>query len=120
MGRVLITGSSAGLGLMAGQRLLADGHQVVLHARNEERANDARAAALSAPARVIVDLSSIAETREVAEQANRLGPFDAVIHNAGVGARERRVETVDGLAHIFALNVLAPYLLTALIEPRRR
>jgi NAD(P)-dependent dehydrogenase (short-subunit alcohol dehydrogenase family) len=83
MGRVLITGSSAGLGLMAGQRLLADGHQVVLHARNEERAHDARAAALSASAVVIGDLSSIAETREVAEQANRLGPFDAVIHNAG-------------------------------------
>ena len=120
MSRVLITGSSAGLGLMAGQRLLADGHQVVLHARNEERAHDARAAAVNASAVVIGDLSSIAEIREVADQANRLGPFDAVIHNAGVGALERRVETVDGLVHIFAINVLAPYLLTALIEPRRR
>ena len=120
MGRFFITGSSAGLGLMAGQRLLAEGHQVVLHARSEERAHDARAAAPNASAVVVGDLASIAETREVAEQANRLGPFDAVIHNAGMGALERRVETVDGLAHIFAINVLAPYLLTALIEPGRR
>src|ERR1700716_2912754 len=116
MGRFLITGSSAGLGLMAGQRLLAQGHQVVLHARNKERAEHAWAATPSASAVVIGDLSSIAETRDVADQANRLGRFDAVIHNAGVGDREGRVETVDGLEHIFAINVLAPYLLTALID----
>jgi NAD(P)-dependent dehydrogenase (short-subunit alcohol dehydrogenase family) len=120
MGRFLITGSSAGLGLMAGQRLLAQGHQVVLHARNKERAEHVWAATPSASAVVIGDLSSIAETRDVADQANRLGRFDAVIHNAGVGDRERRVETVDGLEHIFAINVLAPYLLTALIEPPQR
>jgi NAD(P)-dependent dehydrogenase (short-subunit alcohol dehydrogenase family) len=48
---------------------------------------------------------------------NKLGRFDAVIHNAGIGYRERtRVETEDGLPHVFAVNVLAPYLLTALIE----
>ncbi len=120
MGKVLITGSSAGLGLMAGQRLLAQGHRVVLHSRNKERAYDAWAAAPNASAVVVGDLSSIVETRDVADQANRLGPFDAVIHNAGVGDRERRVETVDGLEHIFAINVLAPYLLTALIEPPQR
>ena len=120
MARLLITGSSTGLGLIAGQRLLADGHQVVLHARNDQRADDARAKAPNASEVVIGDLSSIAQTRDVADQANRLGPFEAVIHNAGVGDRERRIETVDGLEHIFAINVLAPYLLTALIEPPRR
>jgi NAD(P)-dependent dehydrogenase (short-subunit alcohol dehydrogenase family) len=52
----------------------------------------------------------------VADQVNRLGRFDAVIHNAGVGYREPRVETEDGLSHVFAVNVLAPYLLTAWIE----
>src|SRR3989475_12637130 len=118
--KVLITGSSDGLGLAAGKRLLAAGHEVALHARNENRAKDAQAAAPTAAAVVIGDVASIAETRAVAEQANRLGPFDAVIHNAGVGDRERRIETVDGLEHIFAINVLAPYLLTALIDQPKR
>ena len=120
MSRVLITGSSDGLGLLAAQRLLAAGHEVSLHARNQDRARDAQAAAPEAHGMVVGDLASIAETRAVADQANRLGPFDAVIHNAGVGNRERRIETVDGLEHIFAINVLAPYLLTALIKSPQR
>jgi NAD(P)-dependent dehydrogenase (short-subunit alcohol dehydrogenase family) len=120
MGKVLITGSSAGLGLLAAKQLLMQGHEVVLHARTKARANDAWTGAPKASAVVIGDLASIAETRDVADQANRLGPFDAVIHNAGVGDRERRVETVDGLEHIFAINVLATYLLTALIESPKR
>ena len=66
---------------------------------------------------LVGDLSSIAGMRQVAAQANASGRFDAVIHNAGIGYREvRRVETDDGLAQVFAVNVLAPYLLTALIE----
>jgi NAD(P)-dependent dehydrogenase (short-subunit alcohol dehydrogenase family) len=116
MSKVLITGSSDGLGLTAAQRLVAAGHEVVLHARNEGRAGHAQTAAPKAYGVVVGDLASISETRGLADQANRLGPFDAVIHNAGVGDRERRSETVDGLEHIFAINVLAPYLLTALIE----
>ena len=78
---------------------------------------------LQCPARVtycVGDLSSIAEMHATAEQANAAGPFDAVIHNAAVGYRVPRLETADGLEHVFAINVLAPYLLTALIEPPRR
>ncbi|HXL78586.1 MAG TPA: SDR family NAD(P)-dependent oxidoreductase [Candidatus Eisenbacteria bacterium] len=120
MSRVLITGSSDGLGLLAAQRLLAAGHEVILHARNRGRARDAQTAAPKAHGVVVGDLESVAETRALADQANRLGPFDAVIHNAGVGNRERRIETVDGLEHIFAVNVLAPYLLTALISAPQR
>jgi NAD(P)-dependent dehydrogenase (short-subunit alcohol dehydrogenase family) len=120
MGKVLVTGSSDGLGLMAARRLIAAGHEVILHARNQARAEDATAAAPKAHGVVVGDLASIAETRGLADQANRLGPFDAVIHNAGIGNRERRIETVDGLEHIFAINVLAPYLLTALIKPPER
>ncbi len=120
MSRVLITGSSDGLGLLAAQRLLAAGHEVILHARNQGRARDAQTAAPKAHGVVVGDLESVAETRALADQANRLGPFDAVIHNAGVGNRERRIETVDGLEHIFAVNVLAAYLLTALISAPQR
>src|SRR5438034_9422199 len=108
--KVLITGSSDGLGLAAGKRLLAAGHEVALHARNENRAKDAQAAAPTAAAAVIGDVASIADTRAVAEQANRLGPFHALIHNRGGGDRARRVETADRLEHPCAINGLAPYL----------
>jgi NAD(P)-dependent dehydrogenase (short-subunit alcohol dehydrogenase family) len=115
--RVFITGSSEGLGLLAGRLLAADGHSVTLHARDQSRADDTRAALPQADGVVIGDLSSIAGMRQVAAQANASGPFDAVIHNAGIGYREpRRVETDDGLAQVFAVNALAPYLLTARIE----
>lgn len=117
MSRVFISGSSTGLGLMAGQLLVEQGHQVVLHGRNRARADDARRALPETHAIVIGDLSSLAGTRSVADQVNRAGPFDAVIHNAGVGSREpRRISTEDGLPHVFAINTLAPYVLTALID----
>lgn len=101
---------------MAARLLLEQGHEVVLHARNPARAADTRAAAPGAAAVLVGDLSSQAEVRSVAEQANAAGRFDAVVHNAAVGYQERRrTVTVDGLAHVFAVNTLAPYLLTALI-----
>jgi NAD(P)-dependent dehydrogenase (short-subunit alcohol dehydrogenase family) len=121
MARVFITGSSDGLGQMAAQLLIEQGHSVVLHARSEQRGNVALAAAPGAESVVIGDLTSIAQTRHVAEQVNRLGSFDAVIHNAGIGYREpRRIATEDGLPHVFAVNTLAPYILTALIEKPKR
>ena len=116
MARVFVTGSTDGLGLMAARLLVGQGHRVTLHARNDVRAADTRQALPQADAVVIGDLSSIAHTRQVADQVNALGRHDAVIHNAGVGYREPRRETVDGLEHVFAVNVLAPYLLTCLIE----
>src|SRR6202453_1196949 len=121
MARTFITGSSDGLGLMAAKLLAGEGHQVTLHARSDARAADARRSLPAAEAIVVGDLSSIAETRELAASVNALGRYNAVIHNAGVGYREpRRIETVDGLAHVFAINVLAPYVLTALITPPDR
>jgi NAD(P)-dependent dehydrogenase (short-subunit alcohol dehydrogenase family) len=119
--RILVTGSSDGLGLMAATLLAQQGHAVTLHARNAARARDAREALPAAEAVVVGDLASIAQMHKVAEQANAVGRYDAVIHNAAVGYREpRRIETVDGLAHVFAINVLAPYVLTALIAPPDR
>jgi NAD(P)-dependent dehydrogenase (short-subunit alcohol dehydrogenase family) len=79
------------------------------------------AAVPGAEAVVIGDLASIAQTKSIAEQVNRLGAFDAVIHNAAVGYREpRRIETEDGLPHVFAVNTIAPYVLTALIQRPKR
>ena len=117
MPRIFITGSTDGLGLLAAQRLLAAGHQVVLHARNAARAEAARTVAPAAEAVVVGDLASLAGMRQVAEQANQLGRFDAIIHNVGVGYREaRRGQTADGWPLVLAVNSLAPYVLTCLIE----
>lgn len=121
MFKVFISGSSDGLGLAAAQLLIEQGHQVVLHARNAARADAARKAAPAALAVVTGDLSSISQTCGVADQVNALGHFDAVIHNAGIGYREkRRIVTEDGLPHVFAINTIAPYVLTSLIERPRR
>jgi NAD(P)-dependent dehydrogenase (short-subunit alcohol dehydrogenase family) len=121
MARVFITGSSDGLGRMAAQLLIEQGHGVVLHARNEKRGEEALAAVPGAETVVIGDLASIAQTREVAEKVNGLGFFDAVIHNAAIGYREpRRIATEDELPQVFAVNTLAPYILTALIKKPKR
>lgn len=116
MARVFITGSADGLGRLAARRLVGSGHDVFLHARSAARARAAAAAVPGAHGVLVGDLSSIAETHGLAEQANGVGPFDAVVHNAGIGYREPRRETVDGVEHVFAVNVLAPYLLTALVR----
>ncbi len=118
--RILITGSTEGLGMMSAQLLAEQGHAVTLHARNDARAAQARAVLPGAEHVVVGDLSTIAGMRRVAEEANRRGAFDAVIHNAGIGYREPHVETADGLVRVFAVNVLAPYLLTALVTRPRR
>jgi NAD(P)-dependent dehydrogenase (short-subunit alcohol dehydrogenase family) len=118
--RIFITGSSDGLGLMAARLLMDQGHGVVLHGRNEARNRDALAAAPGARGVVSGDFSTIAGARTVADKVNKLGRFDAVIHNAGVGYREGRVEMEPGIPSVFAVNVLAPYILTALIERPKR
>jgi NAD(P)-dependent dehydrogenase (short-subunit alcohol dehydrogenase family) len=121
MARVFITGSSDGLGRMAAQLLIDQGHSAVLHARNHQRGQEALAAVPGAEAVLIADLASITQTRRLAEEVNALGFFDAVIHNAAVGYREPRpIETEDGLPHVFAVNTLAPYILTALIKKPKR
>lgn len=102
---------------MIGRLLSGQGHAVVLHARNPERAAHARAALPLAEAVLIGDLSTLAAMRDLARQANAHGRFDAVIQYAGVGYREpRRVETEDGLQQLWAVNVLAPYVLTCLMS----
>ncbi|MFZ0733197.1 MAG: SDR family NAD(P)-dependent oxidoreductase [Candidatus Sulfotelmatobacter sp.] len=81
MARVFITGSSDGLGRMAAQLLIEQGHKVVLHARNEQRGREAMSAVPGAETVLLADLSSIRQTKHLADQVNSLGSFDAVIHN---------------------------------------
>jgi NAD(P)-dependent dehydrogenase (short-subunit alcohol dehydrogenase family) len=121
MARVFVTGSADGLGLMAGRLLAEAGHAVVLHARSAARAEATRATVPKAEAVLVGDLSTIAAMRDVAKQANERGRFDAVIHNVGLGYQEPgRDETADGLTKLWAVNVLAPYVLTALMHKPQR
>lgn len=120
MSRIFVSGSSTGLGLMAGELLVKQGHQVVLHARNAARAADTKRALPAAEAIVEGDLDTVAGAKAVAARVNELGRFDAVIHNAAVGYREGHHLTADGLPHVFAINTLAAYILTALIERPHR
>jgi NAD(P)-dependent dehydrogenase (short-subunit alcohol dehydrogenase family) len=121
LARIFITGSADGLGRLAARNLVAMGHEVVLHGRNRDRAQQALRAVPGARTALEGDLAGIEATRALARQANEAGPFEAVIHNAGVyRSGAERQQTVDGLDDTFAVNVLAPYLLTALIEGPQR
>jgi NAD(P)-dependent dehydrogenase (short-subunit alcohol dehydrogenase family) len=112
MARIFITGSADGLGQLAAKMLLDQGHKVVLHARNSVRQADAIKRNPAAEAIVTGDLSNIGETKHLAYQVNRLGKFDAVIHNAGVYQTSSK--------EIFAVNTIAPYILTCLVEKPNR
>lgn len=110
MARIFITGSAGGLGLNAARALIQQGHEVVLHARDESRLGDAGGIREQAAGAVVGNLADLGETARVAEQADKYGPFDAVIHNAGV---------YNG-SQIFSVNTVAPYILTALMAKPRR
>lgn len=120
MARVFITGSTQGLGRAAAQRLIDEGHEVVLHARSSERASALAGLAAHAAGIVVGDLRSAAETRNIAEQVNAIGRMDAVIHNAGVYAERSRGSTPEGHPTILAVNTLAPFILTALMHRPER
>ncbi|MDQ3277135.1 MAG: SDR family NAD(P)-dependent oxidoreductase [Bacteroidota bacterium] len=112
MARIFITGSADGLGQLAARALIAQGHQVVLHARDEKRGREALAGAPGAETVVTADLSSIRETIQAADAVNVLGGFDAVIHNAGVYRASAR--------ELFTINTVAPYILTCRIQKPKR
>lgn len=116
MARIFVTGSADGLGAAAAQSLLGDGHAVVLHARSAARAAEIANSAARAAGVVVGDLASAADVRAIAEQVNAIGRMDAVIHNAGVYHLASRSPTPEGHATTLAVNTLAPYMLTALIE----
>ena len=112
MARIFITGSADGLGQLAASALIAQGHHVVLHARNQTRGQQAMDQVRGAEGVVTADLAISDDTKELAAKVNALGTFDAVIHNAGVYQ--------DSPQQIFAVNTLAPYILTCLIQKPER
>jgi NAD(P)-dependent dehydrogenase (short-subunit alcohol dehydrogenase family) len=110
MPRIFITGSADGLGRATAQTLLASGHQVVVHTRSAERLAAVSDLVGRGAVPVVGDLADLDQTRDVAEQVNRIGRMDAVIHNAGVSTGPT----------VLPVNVVAPYLLTVLIHRPQR
>jgi NAD(P)-dependent dehydrogenase (short-subunit alcohol dehydrogenase family) len=82
MARIFITGSAGGLGQLTATALVAQRHEVVLHARNERRGQEALDKVPGAETVLTADLGDILETKQLAAKVNALGNFDAVIHNA--------------------------------------
>lgn len=101
MARILVTGAATGLGLDTATDLADHGHDVVVHARDADRLPPGDWAGT-----VTGDLADREQTIAAARAANEFGRFDAVIHNAGVMQRPSAVP----------VNVIAPYLLTALMD----
>jgi NAD(P)-dependent dehydrogenase (short-subunit alcohol dehydrogenase family) len=110
---ILVTGSSDGIGLEAARQLVAAGHRVVLHGRSRRRADDAMRSAPGAAGAAVGDLSDVEGIQHVIASATALGPYDAVVHNAGVYVIPERRVSRGGTELVFTVNVLAPYLLTA-------
>ncbi|MBN1185833.1 MAG: SDR family NAD(P)-dependent oxidoreductase [Bacteroidales bacterium] len=112
MARIFITGSADGLGQLAAKKLVDEGHQLVLHARNTQRGEYAMNKVPGAENVLVADLSDLEETKRLAAEVNALGTFDAIIHNAGVYHAPGEM--------ILAVNTIAPYVLTCLIPPPKR
>ncbi|KAJ6789713.1 hypothetical protein PWT90_00577 [Aphanocladium album] len=120
MGLILITGSTDGFGLETARQLVQRGHTVYLHARNQQRADDAKAKCRGAAGVLIGDVTNSAETRKLAEDANAIGTFDAVIMNAGLFHGPMRKTPDTGVPAVVFVNVLAPYILTCLLNRPKR
>jgi NAD(P)-dependent dehydrogenase (short-subunit alcohol dehydrogenase family) len=126
---VLVTGATDGLGKALAGELAARGATVLLHGRSEERLEESlrkiREATGDDHARgYCADFASLAEVRRLAgEVARDHGRLDLLVNNAGIGGGRpgaRREESADGHELRFAVNYLAPFLLTDLLLPLLR
>jgi len=120
---VLLTGATRGIGRAAAVQLAGDGAELALVGRDAERvqavAVEARAAGGGAPVHEhVADLMSMADVRALAEEVRgRYGQIDVLANNAGALFASRKV-TAEGFEQTFALNHLAPFLLTNLLRDR--
>jgi retinol dehydrogenase 12 len=117
----VVTGATSGIGKAAATALARLGATVVLVGRDRGRteATAAEIGSVSAapPQTQVADLASMDQVRGLAERLAGLERIDVLINNAGLVLRERRI-TPDGFEHVFAVNHLAPFLLTNLLLPK--
>ena len=125
MKTILVTGSTDGIGRATARELAERGCAVIVHGRNEQRAQAAARELAHATGNrnvtaVAGDFASLAQVRTMAAQILRTCPrLDVLINNAGIAAR-RRGTTKDGYESTIAVNHLAPFLLTNLLLDRLR
>jgi len=112
MAKIFITGSTDGLGLLAAKDLNMQGHEIYLHARNQERKEEVLKNNPVFKEVFVADFSDVQQTIALAKEVNEVGKFDVIIHNAGVYSAAGKA--------IFTVNVLAPYILSCLIEKPQR
>ena len=117
----VVTGATSGIGKAAATALAGLGATVVLvgrdRGRTEAAAAQIAAVGASPPRAEVADLASLEQVRGLAGRLSGLERIDVLINNAGLVLGERRI-TPDGLEHVFALNHLAPFLLTSLLLPK--
>jgi NAD(P)-dependent dehydrogenase (short-subunit alcohol dehydrogenase family) len=113
--RILVTGSTDGLGRRVAAELAERGAGVLVHGRDPGKVDEA-AREVRAEAGLVADLAELGQVRRLAAEAGRL---DALVNNAGVIDSERR-KSADGLELTFAVNHLSHFLLTELLLPRLR
>jgi NAD(P)-dependent dehydrogenase (short-subunit alcohol dehydrogenase family) len=113
--RILVTGSTDGLGRRVAAELAARGASVLVHGRDPDKVDDA-AREVGAEAGLVADLADLDQVRRLADEA---GELDTLVNNAGLIEPERR-ESADGLELAFAVNYLSHFLLTELLLPRLR
>jgi NAD(P)-dependent dehydrogenase (short-subunit alcohol dehydrogenase family) len=113
--RILVTGSTDGLGRRVAADLAERGARVLVHGRVARKVEDV-AREVGAEAGLVADLAELVQVRRLAEEA---GELDTLVSNAGV-IEHRRSESADGVELTFAVNHLSHFLLTELLLPRLR
>jgi retinol dehydrogenase-12 len=117
----VVTGATSGIGKATAAELARRGAQVILVGRDRARGEATVAELATAgplpPRLELADLSAMAEVRALAERLAALDRIDVLVNNAGLVAGQRRV-TADGYEEVFAVNHLAPFLLTTLLLPK--
>jgi NAD(P)-dependent dehydrogenase (short-subunit alcohol dehydrogenase family) len=113
--RILVTGSTDGLGRRVASELAGRGARVLVHGRDAGKVDDV-AREVGAEAGLVADLAELDQVRRLAEEA---GELDTLVNNAGLISSARR-ESADGLELTLAVNHLSHFLLTELLLPRMR
>ncbi|WP_442510482.1 SDR family NAD(P)-dependent oxidoreductase [Novipirellula sp. SH528] len=123
MKRILLTGATDGIGLATANMLVSLGHQVLLHGRSADKLDNVvqslRATFEDAQVEsYLADLSQISEVESLAKGVSaKHDTLDVLINNAGVFSASNP-KTPEGLDVRFAVNTIAPYLLTQRLLPR--